>query len=95
MAAAGSTRSAARIASVLASAQISMTATTVNDMFLNEDRLDAPVIAPISNRTVAVSNTLSFNVGVTKDPADSVDVTCASTLDTNLRLLVENKIVIE
>ena len=60
-----------------------MTATNVNDMFLNEDRLDAPVIAPISNRTVAVSNTLSFNVQITKDPADSVDVTCASTLDTN------------
>lgn len=60
-----------------------MTATNVNDMFLNEDRLAAPVIAPISNRTVAVSNTLSFNVQVTKDPADSVSVSCASTLDTN------------
>ncbi len=60
-----------------------MTGTTVNDMFLNEARLPAPVISPISNRVVAVSNTLAFTVMVTKDPADSVSVTCASTLDTN------------
>ena len=54
--------------------------TNVNDMFLNEDRLDAPVIAPISNRTVAVSNTLAFAVNVTNDPADTVVLSCASTL---------------
>ena len=44
--------------------------TNVNDMFLSEDRLPAPAIATISNRTVAVSNTLAFAVDVTKDPAD-------------------------
>ncbi len=60
-----------------------MTATNVNDMYANEDRLDAPVIAAISNRTVSVGNTLSFTVNVTKDPADSVDVSCASTLAPN------------
>ncbi|HAL92967.1 MAG TPA: hypothetical protein DCM68_08095 [Verrucomicrobia bacterium] len=57
-----------------------MTATNVNDMFLNADRLPAPVIATISNRTVAVSNTLAFAVQVTQDPADTVVLACASTL---------------
>mgnify|MGYP003601668790 CR=1 FL=1 len=60
-----------------------MTATNVNDMFLNEDRLPAPVIATISNRTVAVSNTLAFAVDVAKDPADVVELTCQSDLAPN------------
>ncbi len=60
-----------------------MTGTNVNDMFLNEARLPAPVIAPISNRVVSVSNTLAFAVNFTKDPADSVTLTCQSTLATN------------
>ena len=60
-----------------------MTATTVNDMFTNEFRYPAPVIAPVSNRTVAVSNTLSFTVTVTKASGDSVAVSCASTLAPN------------
>ena len=54
--------------------------TNVNDMFLSEDRLPAPAIAAISNRTVAVGNTLAFAVDVAKDPADVVELTCQSDL---------------
>ena len=57
-----------------------MTPTNVNDMFLNESRLPSPIIAPISNRIVVVSNTLAFAVNVTKDPSDTVSLTCQSTL---------------
>ena len=57
-----------------------MTPTTVNNMFTNDNRLLAPVIVPVSNRTVAVSNTLAFTVTVNKDPADTVNLTCQSTL---------------
>ena len=57
-----------------------MTPTTVNNMFTNDNRLPAPVIVPVSNRTVAVSNTLAFTVTVNKDPADTVNLTCQSTL---------------
>ena len=57
--------------------------TDVNDLFLNEDRLPAPVIAPISNRTATVSNTLAFSVQVSKDPADVVELTCQSDLAPN------------
>ncbi len=57
-----------------------MTPTNANDMFANQDRLPAPVIAPISNRTIVVSNTLAFTVNVTKDPTDVVTLTCQSTL---------------
>lgn len=57
-----------------------MTATSVNDMFLDADRLPAPVIAALSNRVVAVSNTLAFSVEVTADPEDSVTLDCLSTL---------------
>ena len=57
-----------------------MTPTNVNDMFLNEPRLPAPVIAPISNRVIAVSNTLAISVQVTKDPSDTVTLSCQSTL---------------
>ena len=57
-----------------------MTATNVNDMFLNEARIPAPVVTPISNRTVSVSNTLAITVGVSKDPADTVTLSCQSTL---------------
>ena len=60
-----------------------MTATNVNDMFANESRLPAPAIAPISNRTVAVSNTLAFAVNVTQAPGDAVTLTCQSTLAPN------------
>lgn len=60
-----------------------MTATSVNDMYTNVVRYAAPVIAPISNRVSAVSNTLSFSVQVTHDPADTVEVSCASTLEPN------------
>ncbi len=54
--------------------------TNVNDMFLNEARLPAPVIAPVSNRTVVASNTLAIALAVAKDPADSVTMSCESTL---------------
>lgn len=57
-----------------------MTGSSVNDLFANLDRLDAPVIAAIANRTVAVGDTLAFAVNVTKDPADTVVLSCASTL---------------
>lgn len=60
-----------------------MTATNVNDMYANPDRLPAPVILPVSNRTVEAQTTLAFNVQVVKDPADSVTVSCLSTLPTN------------
>jgi len=60
-----------------------MTAASVNDMYTNAVRYAAPVIAPLSNQVVAVSNTLSFALQVTKDPADTVEVSCASTLATN------------
>ena len=54
--------------------------TNVNDMFANEDRLAAPVLLGLSNRTVAVGDTLAFDVDFTQDPGDSVDLSCASTL---------------
>ena len=57
-----------------------MTATNVNDMFLNEPRIPAPVLATISNRSVVVSNTLAITVNYTKDPADVVTLSCQSTL---------------
>lgn len=57
-----------------------MTPTNVNDMFLNEPRIPAPVLSAISNRSVAVSNTLAFAVSYTKDPSDSVTMSCQSTL---------------
>ncbi len=57
-----------------------MTATNVNDMFLNEDRYAAPVLTGLSNRTVSVSNTLAFTVNYTQDAGDSVALSCASTL---------------
>lgn len=57
-----------------------MTATSVNDMATFEVRKPAPQIAAVSNRTVAVGNTLSFTLQVTKDPSDSVTVSAASTL---------------
>ena len=57
-----------------------MTATNVNDMFLNADRYAAPVLTGLSNRTVAVGGTLAFNVNFTQDAGDSVELSCASTL---------------
>lgn len=57
-----------------------MTPTNVNDMFLNEPRIPAPVLAPQSNRAVAVSNTLSFAVSFTRDPGDTVTLSAQSTL---------------
>jgi hypothetical protein len=60
-----------------------MTATSVNDMFANADRYESPVITGVSNRTVGVSNTLSFTVGITKDPADSVTLSAQSDLPNN------------
>ena len=57
-----------------------MTATNVNDMFANADRYEAPVLTGLSNRTVAVSNTLAFTVNYTKEAGDSVTLSCASTL---------------
>jgi glycosidase len=57
--------------------------TNVNDMFANDDRIPAPVIAPVTNRTLAVSNTLDITVVVTEDPADTVTLTCQSSLETN------------
>ena len=55
--------------------------TSVNDMFLNEVRIPAPIIAPISNRTMVVSNTLAIAVSVAKDPADvNPTMSCLSTL---------------
>lgn len=60
-----------------------MTPTSVNDLFANETRIPAPVLTGLSNRTVAVSNTLAFAVTYTKDPADSVTLSCQSTLAPN------------
>jgi hypothetical protein len=57
-----------------------MTATNVNDMFANEDRYAAPVLTGLSNRTVAAGGTLAFAVNYTKDPSDTVELACASTL---------------
>jgi len=54
--------------------------TNVNDMFLNESRIPAPVINGLSNRTVAVSNTLAFTLNVTKATNDVVTLECLSTL---------------
>lgn len=54
--------------------------TNVNDMFLNEVRIPAPVINGLSNRTVAVSNTLAFTLSVTKATNDVVTLECLSTL---------------
>lgn len=60
-----------------------MTATSVNDLFANPDRYPSPVLTGLSNRTVAVATTLSFAVNVTKDPADTVTLSCQSTLAPN------------
>ena len=60
-----------------------MTPTSVNDLFANEHRVPAPVLTGLSNRTVSVSNALAFAVTYTKDPADSVTLTCQSTLAPN------------
>jgi len=60
-----------------------MTATNVNDMFLNADRFAAPVLTGLSNRTVAVGDTLAFAVNYTKDAGDAVELSCASTLAPN------------
>jgi hypothetical protein len=57
--------------------------TSVNDMFVDPDRLPAPVIASLSNRVVTVSNTLAFTVQVTADPADTVVLTAQSDLAPN------------
>ena len=57
-----------------------MTATNVNDMFLNADRFAAPVLTGLSNRTVAAGGTLAFAVNYTKDAGDTVELACASTL---------------
>lgn len=60
-----------------------MTPTNVNDLFLNEDRIPAPVLSIQSNRTVAAGSTLSFPVSYTKDPADTVTLSALSTLAPN------------
>ncbi|MCO5044443.1 MAG: alpha-amylase family glycosyl hydrolase [Kiritimatiellae bacterium] len=57
-----------------------MTPTNVNDMFRDEPRLAPPVLTGLSNRSVNVSNTLSFAVTFTKEPADVVTLSVQSTL---------------
>ena len=57
-----------------------MTANDVNDYFADVQRLPAPQITAIGNRTIAVGETLSFPVTVNAAQGDTVSLAAASSL---------------
>lgn len=57
-----------------------MTATNVNDYFANVQRLPAPQINTIGNRTVRVGQTLNFNVALNLAQGDNASIAAASSL---------------